>query len=444
MMIKKLFKGLTIAALCLSMQFAQAANIKDFPRVAVMNFGNKAITSSGLREHDLSSASEYAIFQLSNCGWFDLVDYEQLSTIAKIHSVNMSGLVDPATAVSVGKFAGAEFMVIGNVTGLTTKENVFGYQHGSKGGVANAQHVVTANVAVRIVDIETGRIVAAGLGKGSSTSTHTELSFKKYRNRKVETEDISDTITTDIIDEHTKNRKTSNTSSASKKTDKKANQSQTITDTGSSTENFGETTSHGTEKNQETTNSDKKTTNMDNSSSLANNTNRKTTSEVIDEGSTTPDYKLTPWSEESSAGSTKTETSNNNTMYEQEKKNTSNTIERDDASKTYNNSNEHTISSTELDSQETNESSEYNVNSSDDTDETSRTANNQNRVQSSNKSIYYERETEDYVVTIGTVEVSDIQVRNAISKAVRDAIYGNTGIMTVLNGGKQLKIKTGF
>ncbi len=273
MMIKKLFKGLTIAALCLSMQFAQAANIKDFPRVAVMNFGNKAITSSGLREHDLSSASEYAIFQLSNCGWFDLVDYEQLSTIAKIHSVNMSGLVDPATAVSVGKFAGAEFMVIGNVTGLTTKENVFGYQHGSKGGVANAQHVVTANVAVRIVDIETGRIVAAGLGKGSSTSTHTELSFKKYRNRKVETEDISDTITTDIIDEHTKNRKTSNTSSASKKTDKKANQSQTITDTGSSTENFGETTSHGTEKNQETTNSDKKTTNMDNSSSLANNTN---------------------------------------------------------------------------------------------------------------------------------------------------------------------------
>ncbi len=131
-------------------------------------------------------------------------------------------------------------------------------------------------------------------------------------------------------------------------------------------------------------------------------------------------------------------------MYEQEKKNTSNTIERDDASKTYNNSNEHTISSTELDSQETNESSEYNVNSSDDTDETSRTANNQNRVQSSNKSIYYERETEDYVVTIGTVEVSDIQVRNAISKAVRDAIYGNTGIMTVLNGGKQLKIKTGF
>ena len=84
------------------------------------------------------------------------------------------------------------------------------------------------------------------------------------------------------------------------------------------------------------------------------------------------------------------------------------------------------------------------VEQNDSTDESYNKANNENRVTTTNKSIYYERETEDYVVTIGTVEVSDIQVRNAISKAVRDAVYGKTGLMTVLNGGKQLKIKTGF
>ena len=50
----------------------------------------------------------------------------------------------------------------------------------------------------------------------------------------------------------------------------------------------------------------------------------------------------------------------------------------------------------------------------------------------------------NYSIVIGTVEVSDVQVRNAISKAVRDAIYGKTGIMTTLNNGKPLKIKTGF
>lgn len=126
-MLKKVIGIIAVLLFMVSTTPSYAANIKDFPRVAVMNFGNKAITSSGLREHDFSSATEYAIYQLSACGWFDLVDYEQLSTMAKIHSVNMSGLVDPTTAVSMGKFLGAQFMVIGNVTGLTTKENEFGY-----------------------------------------------------------------------------------------------------------------------------------------------------------------------------------------------------------------------------------------------------------------------------------------------------------------------------
>ena len=51
---------------------------------------------------------------------------------------------------------------------------------------------------------------------------------------------------------------------------------------------------------------------------------------------------------------------------------------------------------------------------------------------------------ESYVIRIGTEDFSDVQVRNAISKAVRDAVYGKMGLLTTLNGGKQLKIKTGF
>ena len=50
----------------------------------------------------------------------------------------------------------------------------------------------------------------------------------------------------------------------------------------------------------------------------------------------------------------------------------------------------------------------------------------------------------DYFIKIGVAEVSAVQVRNALSKAVRDAIYGKDGILTRLNGGKPLKIKTGF
>lgn len=159
----------------------KAADVHSYPTVAVMQFGNKAITSQGLRRYDFDSASEYAIYQLLASGWFDLVDYEQLSNIAKMHEINMSGLVDQSTAVQLGKFAGAQFMVVGNVTGLTSKEAGLDYQHGRSGGLGVDVRTVIANVAIRIVDIETGRIVGAGLGKGESASSNVEIVFNKYR-----------------------------------------------------------------------------------------------------------------------------------------------------------------------------------------------------------------------------------------------------------------------
>ncbi len=433
-MFKKVLGALAALSLLAGLhQPVQAANIKDYPTVAVMNFGNKAVTSRGLREHDFSSATEYAIYQLSACGWFDLVDYEELSTIAKMHSVNMSGLIDPATTVAMGKFAGAKFMVVGNVTGLTTKENVFGYKHADKGSISNAQHVVTANVAIRIVDIETGRIVVAGLGKGSSTSTMTELHFTKYRRNKIETETISDTVADDIIDEYNKN-KTKNKST---------------TEVTGNTRNTGDNT--------DTTTTDSTTKSWDNSDVDATSSSKEKsynkTNETSDEhnigsiivtnsGSSTPESDSTT----SVSGSSDTKTDDHkitdrDTITDgwKETEGGSHTITKTDTGTT--------VNGTTTVRKQTDETTEtYNkTDISDDSEvETIRKANNQSRVRTSNKSIAYERETLDYAVQIGTVVVSDIQVRNAISKAVRDAIYGKMGIMTTLNNGKPLKIKTGF
>ena len=252
----------------------KAADVHSYPTVAVMQFGNKAITSQGLRRYDFDSASEYAIYQLLASGWFDLVDYEQLSNIAKMHEINMSGLVDQSTAVQLGKFAGAQFMVVGNVTGLTSKESGLDYRHGRSGGLGVDVRTVIANVAIRIVDIETGRIVGAGLGKGESASSNVEIVFKKYR--------------------------------------KSGNGILPMSDDGLSSNN-GE----GGDGN-----------------------NDGNSNEVVND--------------------------------------------------------------------------------------------------------YSKEEVENYSIKIGSDTFSAVQVRNAISKAVRDAVYGNTGLMTMLNDGKRLKIKTGF
>lgn len=178
---KKIFLFTIFLLIIFSNNFVLAFDIKNHPRLAVMDFANKAITSEGLRDQDFSSATEYALFQLSASSFFDLIDYEQMATIARIHSMNMSGLVDMSTAPVLGKFAAAQYVMVGAVTGLTSKES--GLHAGGAGVKAGvSKHTVTANVTVRFVDIETLKIVAVGMGTGTSASSLAEISFNPYRN----------------------------------------------------------------------------------------------------------------------------------------------------------------------------------------------------------------------------------------------------------------------
>ena len=217
-MLKKIIKNIkktmivSSAALMLFSPLTEATSLKDYPRVAIMNFGNKAITSKGFRDQDFAMATEYAIYQLSASGWFDLIDYEQLNTIAQMHNINNSGLVDPSTIVAMGQFAGAEYMIVGNVTGLTLKENGVNLQaKGAKAGVG--EHVVNANVTVRIVDIKTGRIMGAGMGRGSSTSTNIEIGFIKDKwveraTKRYVNNDVANTVINEVSN-RTKDQMTS-------------------------------------------------------------------------------------------------------------------------------------------------------------------------------------------------------------------------------------------
>lgn len=178
---KKSFLLLVLIFFGVTNSLEAATPIKSHPRIAVTEFANKAITSEGFRDQDYSSATEYAIYQLSAANWFDLIDYEQMVTVARIHSVNRSGLFDPATVPQLGKFLAAEYILVGSLTGMTIKES--GLSVGAMGAKAGgSKYTVTANVTVRFVDVETLKIVAVGMGTGTSSSTHAEISFSPFRN----------------------------------------------------------------------------------------------------------------------------------------------------------------------------------------------------------------------------------------------------------------------
>ena len=162
---------------------AEATNIKEHPTIVVMQFADKAIKSDveGIKGQDFSSATEYAIYQLNASNWFDLVDYEQMTAMARMLSMYQSGMFDQSAAPVLGRFAAAQYVLVGSLTGMTVKESGIKASAASA-SVGGAKHTVTANVTVRFVDVETLKIAATGMGTGNSSSTIAEISFKPFRN----------------------------------------------------------------------------------------------------------------------------------------------------------------------------------------------------------------------------------------------------------------------
>lgn len=178
---KKIFL-LTLAALIIFAAQVQAATpIKNHPRIAVANLANKAITSEGFRDQDYSSATEYALNQLALSDWFDVIDYEQMVAVARMHSMYRSGMFDSASVPMLGKFLAADYILVGALTGMTVKES--GVHVGAGGAKAGAsKYTVTANITLRFVDVETLKVVGVGMGTGTSASTSAEISFEPFRN----------------------------------------------------------------------------------------------------------------------------------------------------------------------------------------------------------------------------------------------------------------------
>lgn len=155
------------------------AGLHDYPTVAVMPYANRAAVSSQIQLSDAGLVSEFVIEELLDTGRFDVVEREQLTAIAKEQKLSLTGLFDTSTAVQMGGLVGAKYLVIGSVTGLSTKTSGLSYENSSLGKIGGQQNTVIANVTARIVDVETGRIVLAAHGTGESASANAEFVLRK-------------------------------------------------------------------------------------------------------------------------------------------------------------------------------------------------------------------------------------------------------------------------
>lgn len=163
------------------------AGLNDYPNIAVLPYANKAAVSQEISLADASMVSEFVIEQLVDSGRFNVIEREQMLAIMQEMNLSNTGMVSPMSMVQIGNLAGAKYMLVGSVTGLSTKVTGGSYENSVAGGAGVNKNSVIANVTARIFEVETGRIVLAASGTGASSSSNVEFKLNKTKTTTTET-----------------------------------------------------------------------------------------------------------------------------------------------------------------------------------------------------------------------------------------------------------------
>jgi len=127
-------------------------------RIAVARFENKSpyYVSQGMTDMLVS-----ALFET---GKFIVLERENLDVVLKEQKLSSIGVIDYKTAIKAGMLEGAEFLVLGAITGFEPD------YRGAKTIVGGAKQSYVA-MDVRIVDSKTGRVVSSITVEGNATDT---------------------------------------------------------------------------------------------------------------------------------------------------------------------------------------------------------------------------------------------------------------------------------
>jgi curli biogenesis system outer membrane secretion channel CsgG len=126
------------------------------PRVAILEFKNKASHYSWSWYDAGRGAQDMLVTELVKTGRYRVIEREQLAAIMREKNLSLSGDVDPRTAVQIGKMLGVEYLIAGAVTEL---------------GVTNRGASVPGGFGLPSVSVRSQKAEAAVDARAFSTST---------------------------------------------------------------------------------------------------------------------------------------------------------------------------------------------------------------------------------------------------------------------------------
>ncbi len=153
MFARKVFMVLCMLA-CFILPGVCSAGLMDYPRVALFPIANQAAgTNTRVGEGEMTNIRTMVDADLRSFGGFDMMERPDIDKILMEQEFSHSAIVDPGSAAKLGKILGAQYIVLGTITGISknpdTRETI-------------------AHLTLRMLEVETARIALAGMGKGKS------------------------------------------------------------------------------------------------------------------------------------------------------------------------------------------------------------------------------------------------------------------------------------
>jgi len=172
-MSKRLFSillgGFLFAFLLLSGGSAQAKM-----RVAVLDFqDNSGAGAPGAAIADMMTT------ELFNSGVFTVVERSKLEALATEQRLAAQGLIDPSSAVEMGKVLGVEALITGSITQYQYKASggVIPLPFGNMSGVAVGSETAYVTLDVRMINAKTGEILLAVKEQGAANQSQGGLAY---------------------------------------------------------------------------------------------------------------------------------------------------------------------------------------------------------------------------------------------------------------------------
>ena len=156
-------------------------------RVAVMDFNYGTVATNvaaifGTNQDVGQGIVDLLISRLVTDGTYRVIERQAMSKLITEQNFSNSNRADPSSAAKLGKLLGVDTIIIGDITQFgrddhNTNTGAMGstLSHYGLGGIGLHKSKAVVEVTARMVDVNTGEILASVTGSGSSSRSGTDL-----------------------------------------------------------------------------------------------------------------------------------------------------------------------------------------------------------------------------------------------------------------------------